>query len=173
MIAAKSTTVAISWGSKRATHRSALRNGKARFAIPGIRFPASFTSVTILSDPVRIAAQYARASQNTRHITRFASLGAKQVALVTLVVLREVCQSSRGIVDQWHLTAVSISAKACLMPKTAMAIAAQLMHTAAAQLPVTGYENIQAWFARVQALEAWKKSGSVPQIAQPISVCRP
>jgi len=40
-----------------------------------------------------------------------------------------------------------------------LAIAAPLMHTAAAQLPVTGYENMQAWFARVQQLEAWKRSG--------------
>jgi glutathione S-transferase len=46
-----------------------------------------------------------------------------------------------------------------------LAIAAPLMHTAAAQLPVMGYENVQAWFARVQALEAWKKSGPVPQVA--------
>ena len=38
------------------------------------------------------------------------------------------------------------------------AIASPLMHTAAAELPVTGYANLQAWFARVQALEAWKKS---------------
>jgi glutathione S-transferase len=51
-----------------------------------------------------------------------------------------------------------------------LAIAAPLMHTAAAQLPVIGYENMQAWFARVQALDAWKKSGPAPQIAQPISV---
>jgi glutathione S-transferase len=39
-----------------------------------------------------------------------------------------------------------------------LAIASPLMHTVAAELPVTGYENLQAWFARVQALEAWKKS---------------
>jgi glutathione S-transferase len=39
-----------------------------------------------------------------------------------------------------------------------LAIASPLMHTAAAELPVTGYENLQAWFARVQALDAWKKS---------------
>jgi glutathione S-transferase len=38
------------------------------------------------------------------------------------------------------------------------AIAAPLMHTAAAQLPVTQFENLQAWFARVQSLEAWKKA---------------
>ena len=38
------------------------------------------------------------------------------------------------------------------------AIASPLMHAAAAELPVTGYANLQAWFARVQALEAWKKS---------------
>lgn len=39
-----------------------------------------------------------------------------------------------------------------------LAIAAPLMHSAAAQLPVVGYKNLQAWFARVEALEAWKKS---------------
>src|SRR5437879_540127 len=38
------------------------------------------------------------------------------------------------------------------------AIASPLMHTAAAELPVTGYENVQAWFVRVQALDACKKS---------------
>jgi glutathione S-transferase len=39
-----------------------------------------------------------------------------------------------------------------------LAIASPLMHTAAAQLPVLGFENLQAWFARVQALDAWQKS---------------
>jgi glutathione S-transferase len=43
-----------------------------------------------------------------------------------------------------------------------LAIASPLMHTAAAQLPVMGYDNMQAWFARVQALDAWKKSGATP-----------
>jgi glutathione S-transferase len=38
------------------------------------------------------------------------------------------------------------------------AIAAPLMHTSAAQLPVTEFENLQAWFARVQSLDAWVKS---------------
>jgi glutathione S-transferase len=32
------------------------------------------------------------------------------------------------------------------------------MHTQAAQLPVTGYHKLQAWFARVQALDAWKQA---------------
>jgi len=41
-----------------------------------------------------------------------------------------------------------------------LAIAAPLMHTAAAQLPVTGFAHLQAWFARVQALDAWKNSGA-------------
>lgn len=40
------------------------------------------------------------------------------------------------------------------------AIAAPLMHTVAAELPVMGYANLQAWFARVQALEAWKKAAN-------------
>jgi glutathione S-transferase len=40
------------------------------------------------------------------------------------------------------------------------AIASPLMHTAAAELPVTGYTNVQAWFARVQALDAWKKAAN-------------
>jgi hypothetical protein len=44
------------------------------------------------------------------------------------------------------------------------AIASPLKHTAAAQLPVMGYANLQAWFARVQALDTWKKSGSTPQV---------
>jgi len=38
------------------------------------------------------------------------------------------------------------------------AVAAPLMHTAAAQLPVTEFDNLQAWFARVQSLDAWAKS---------------
>jgi glutathione S-transferase len=38
------------------------------------------------------------------------------------------------------------------------AVAAPLMHTAAAQLPVTEFDNLQAWFARVQSLDAWVKS---------------
>ena len=46
-----------------------------------------------------------------------------------------------------------------------LAIASPLMHTAAAQLPVMGYENLQAWFARVQALDAWKRSGPRPSVA--------
>lgn len=43
-----------------------------------------------------------------------------------------------------------------------LAIASPLMHTAAAELPVTSYENLQRWFARVQALDAWKKSAVTP-----------
>jgi glutathione S-transferase len=39
-----------------------------------------------------------------------------------------------------------------------LAIAAPLMHTEAAQLPVLRYENLQAWFARVQALNAWQQA---------------
>ena len=39
-----------------------------------------------------------------------------------------------------------------------LAIAAPLMHTAAADLPVRGYAHLQAWFAKVQALEAWQKT---------------
>jgi glutathione S-transferase len=38
------------------------------------------------------------------------------------------------------------------------AIAAPLMHTSAAVLPVTEFENLQVWFARVQSLDAWAKS---------------
>jgi glutathione S-transferase len=38
------------------------------------------------------------------------------------------------------------------------AVASPLMHTAAAQLPIAEFENLQAWFARVQSLDAWKKS---------------
>ncbi len=40
------------------------------------------------------------------------------------------------------------------------AIAAPLMHTVAAQLPVAQFENLQAWFARVQSLDAWTKSSA-------------
>jgi glutathione S-transferase len=43
-----------------------------------------------------------------------------------------------------------------------LAIASPLMHTAAAQLPVMEYDNLQAWFGRVQALDAWKKSAATP-----------
>src|ERR1700730_8453221 len=94
MRTANSTTAAISWGSKRAIHRSALRNGEAFFAPPGIRASADFTSVTMLSDPVLVTARYSRAPFNTRHAMRFASLRAKEVVTVTLVVPREACQSS-------------------------------------------------------------------------------
>lgn len=41
-----------------------------------------------------------------------------------------------------------------------LAIAAPLMHTERAQLPVAEFANMQVWFARVQALEAWKKSAA-------------
>jgi len=37
-------------------------------------------------------------------------------------------------------------------------IAAPLMSTEPAKLPVTDFKNIQAWLARVQALDAWKKT---------------
>jgi glutathione S-transferase len=43
-----------------------------------------------------------------------------------------------------------------------LAIAAPLMHAAAAQLPVTGFESLQAWFARIQALDAWRRSEAIP-----------
>jgi glutathione S-transferase len=39
-----------------------------------------------------------------------------------------------------------------------LAIAAPLMHTAAAQLPVLEYTNLQRWFAGIQALEAWRNT---------------
>jgi glutathione S-transferase len=39
------------------------------------------------------------------------------------------------------------------------AIAAPLMHASRAQLPITQFENLQAWFARVQSLDAWATSG--------------
>jgi glutathione S-transferase len=39
-----------------------------------------------------------------------------------------------------------------------LAIAAPLMHTAAAELPVGGYGHLQAWFARMTALDAWQKT---------------
>jgi glutathione S-transferase len=39
-----------------------------------------------------------------------------------------------------------------------LAIAAPLMHTEAARLPVAEFANLQAWLARVQALDAWKRS---------------
>lgn len=41
-----------------------------------------------------------------------------------------------------------------------LSIAAPLMSTVPAKLPVAGFANLQAWFARVQALEAWQKSAS-------------
>lgn len=39
-----------------------------------------------------------------------------------------------------------------------VAIACPLMSTVPARLPVTGFENLQAWYARVQALDAWKET---------------
>ncbi len=41
-----------------------------------------------------------------------------------------------------------------------LAIAAPLMHMSAAQLPVTEFENLQAWFARVRSLDAWATSSA-------------
>ena len=39
-----------------------------------------------------------------------------------------------------------------------LAIATPLMITVPAALPVTQFANLQAWFARVQQLDAWKKT---------------
>ena len=39
------------------------------------------------------------------------------------------------------------------------AIAAPLMHAERAQLPIAEFDHLQAWFARVRALDAWVKSG--------------
>jgi glutathione S-transferase len=39
-----------------------------------------------------------------------------------------------------------------------LAIAAPLMHTAAAKLPVVTYDSLQAWFSRIQELDCWKLS---------------
>ena len=39
-----------------------------------------------------------------------------------------------------------------------LAIASPLMHTEAAQLPVTDYRHLQRWFAQVRALDAWRRS---------------
>jgi glutathione S-transferase len=39
-----------------------------------------------------------------------------------------------------------------------LALAAPLMSTERARLPVSEYANLQAWFRRVQALEAWKRT---------------
>jgi len=41
------------------------------------------------------------------------------------------------------------------------ALAAPLMYTDQAKLPVTGYANLQAWYARVQELDAWKQTQPV------------
>ena len=38
------------------------------------------------------------------------------------------------------------------------AIAAPLMHASRAQLPLAEFANLQAWFARVQSLDAWTTS---------------
>jgi glutathione S-transferase len=43
-----------------------------------------------------------------------------------------------------------------------LAIASPLMHSAAAQLPITGCGNVQAWFSRIQALDAWKRAEAMP-----------
>lgn len=39
-----------------------------------------------------------------------------------------------------------------------IALATPLMSTVPARLPVTGFANLQAWFRRVQDLDAWKKT---------------
>ncbi len=44
-----------------------------------------------------------------------------------------------------------------------VAIAAPLMHTVAAKLPVMQYANLQLWFGRVKALDAWRASESQPR----------
>lgn len=41
-----------------------------------------------------------------------------------------------------------------------LALAAPLMATVPAKLPVGSFVHLQRWFARVQELEAWKKSGA-------------
>lgn len=41
------------------------------------------------------------------------------------------------------------------------ALAAPLMYTVSARLPVTGYANLMAWFGRVQQLDAWKHTDPV------------
>ena len=38
------------------------------------------------------------------------------------------------------------------------AVAAPLMHLSAARLPVTGFDSLLAWFARVRSLDAWAAS---------------
>jgi glutathione S-transferase len=40
------------------------------------------------------------------------------------------------------------------------AIAAPLMHSSAAQLPIMEFKNLAAWFARVQSLDAWTQSSA-------------
>lgn len=40
-----------------------------------------------------------------------------------------------------------------------ISIGCPLMVAVPAQLPLAGYANIQKWFARLQALDAWKKTG--------------
>lgn len=42
-----------------------------------------------------------------------------------------------------------------------LAIAAPLMHTAAAHLPVLDFAALQSWFRRVQSLEAWQRAERV------------
>lgn len=39
-----------------------------------------------------------------------------------------------------------------------LAISAPLMHTAAAQLPVLEYADLQRWFERIQSLDAWRNT---------------
>ena len=39
-------------------------------------------------------------------------------------------------------------------------IAAPLMHAEAAQLPLAQFETVQAWFARIKASDAWKKTSA-------------
>jgi glutathione S-transferase len=37
-------------------------------------------------------------------------------------------------------------------------VAASLIYARPARLPLEKYENVRAWYARIESLEAWKKS---------------
>ncbi len=45
-----------------------------------------------------------------------------------------------------------------------VAVACPLMSTVPARLPVTDFANLQAWFTRVQALDAWKETNPRPMM---------
>jgi glutathione S-transferase len=79
-----------------------------------------------------------------------AEIGRGEAQLSVAAQMLDAHLSSQDWIAQGRLTLADV------------AIAAPLMHTAAAQLPVLGYRHLQSWFGRVKALDAWRRSESPP-----------